>query len=510
MSLDLSDLHAAVHSVDSLFATRASELHAPSASYGIFTRDGLVHTGSTGEVAGRPPTPDTIYRIASCTKSFTATALLALRDAGSLDLDAPVTDFVPAFGDVILPTDDSSVPTVRMLMTMSAGLPTDDPWGDRQESISDDDLDALLRRGLRFDSVPGTRFAYSNLGYALLGRVVTVAAGRPYRDVVGETILTPLGLDSTGFTRPEGIDDRVAVGHRRLDDAWEPLPFSGPGVFSSIGGLFSTVNDLARWAGWLAAAFDDRSEPARSDTSTGHDDILSRASRRELQQLSRFVPALATQPSGYGFGLFVEQQPEFGEIVSHSGGYPGFSAHMRWHPASGLGIVAFENATYAQVSVPAATALLGMLHEVQAEPTVEVWAETLRAKALVENALHGDELPGELVSENVGLDVPWKNRRAAWAAAIHDIGGIDDENSEGGGRARPGALGPRKAADAIAVGPRAPLVPIDADRGEESAAPSHLVWHLPGHTGRLRVEIRLTPESPPRIQTLNVRAAPPG
>ncbi|GAA4265575.1 serine hydrolase domain-containing protein [Frondihabitans peucedani] len=471
MRLDPAALRDAVHSVDTLFQTRAADSHAPSASYGLFTRDGLVHTGSTGEVASTAPTADTVYRIASCTKSFTATALLALRDAGSLSLDAPVTDFVPAFADVVLPTTDSPVPTVRMLLTMSAGLPTDDPWGDRQESITDAELDALLRRGLRFDSIPGTRFAYSNLGYALLGRVVSEASGRPYRDVVRETILGPLGLDSTGFEEPAEASDRVAVGHRRSGDEWLPLPFSGPGGFSSIGGLFSPVTDLSRWARWLASAFDD------SPGATGDfDGILSRASRREAQQLSRSVPGPGPHASGYGFGLFVEHDPELGDIVSHSGGYPGFSAHMRWHPASGLGMVAFENATYAQVSVPVTTALHGLLHDLEAAPAPTVWPETLAARAEVEKALRGGDLPSDLVSENVDLDIPFAERRAAWRAAIESIGGL-----EGAANAR------------------------DVEH-DESTAPSHLVWHLPGRTGRLRVEIRLTPELPPRIQTLRVQA----
>lgn len=507
------ELLEAIRGVDTLFAARAAEQHAPSAAYGVFTRDGLVHTGSTGEVSGTAPTLDTIYRIASCTKSFTATALLALRDAGSISLDAPITDFVPAFTDVVLPTRDSPAPTVRMLMTMSGGLPTDDPWGDRQEAISDDDLDALLRRGLRFDSVPGTRFAYSNLGYALLGRVVSVASGRPYREVVTETILRPLGLDSTTFVRPEGAEDRLAIGHRRIDDAWQPLPFSGPGGFSSIGGLFSSVRDLSRWARWLDSAFDAAADgaadggaadggaadggagAARAAASHGdHDGVLSRASRRELQQMSRFVPAIAAQPSGYGFGLFVEQQPGLGEVVSHSGGYPGFSAHMRWHPASGIGVVAFENATYAQVSVPAATALHGILHAVGAGPVPSVWAEVVQARALVEAALHGPELPVDRLSENVDLDIPLGHRRAAWAAAIDEIGGLD-----------PTGAGTMTSPGERPIGPGSPLVPIDTESGDESAAPSHLVWRLPGRTGRLRLEIRLTPESPPRIQTLTVR-----
>ncbi|ROQ39442.1 CubicO group peptidase (beta-lactamase class C family) [Frondihabitans sp. PhB188] len=476
----MTSLAEAVRGVDRLFAQRAGddqragEVHAPSASYGVFTPEGLVHTGSTGTVAGTRPTADTVYRIASCTKSFTATALLALRDAGSLHLDDPVTAYVPAFDAVRLPSADAPVPTIRMLLTMSAGLPTDDPWGDRQESITDEALDELLTSGLSFDSVPGTRFAYSNLGYALLGRVVAVASGTPYRDVVTRTILEPLGLASTGFVRPDDADDRLAVGHRRLDGEWQPLPFSGPGGFSPIGGLFSTVADLSRWARWLSSAWADGRDGDR-------DGILSRASRRELQQMHRYVPAVSKssgEPTAYGFGLFVEDQVDLGTVVSHSGGYPGFSAHMRWHAASGIGMVAFENATYAQVSVPTASTLHALLHDVDAAPRATVWPETRVAQAAVDAVVRGADVPAGLLSENVDLDVPLGHRRTAWAEAIDAVGGLAEQ---------PRPAGPEAGPD------------------EESSAPSHLVWRIPGAHGRLRVEIRLTPEAAPRVQTLGVR-----
>jgi CubicO group peptidase (beta-lactamase class C family) len=305
----------------------------------------------------------------------------------------------------------------------------------------------------------------------------------PYRDYVTSRILTPLDLTSTGFVRPEGSDDRLAIGHRRVGDAWEPLPFSGPGGFSSIGGLFSTVTDLSRWARWLSSAFAEDLD-GEADGDLGG--ILSRASRRELQQAYRTAPALPTQPSGYGFGLFVEEQPGLGAVVSHSGGYPGFSAHMRWHPASGLGIVAFENATAALVSAPAASALHGLLRDAGAEPVPTIWPETASARVLVEEALGGEELPAAWVSENIELDVSLERRRAAWHTGLAEIGGLDDDLPTARALSLPTS--------------------IDRESGEESLAPSHLVWRLPGRRGRLRVEIRLTPESPPRLQTLNVRA----
>jgi len=473
--------------IDAVFDARRRDEKAPSAVFATFDHDGVTHHGSRGTVDGTPsgavPGPHTAYRIASCTKSVTATVLLALRDEGRLVLDAPVTQFVPAFADVELPTPDSPVPTVRMLMTMSGGLPTDDPWGDRQESITDDELDALLRGGLRFDSVPGTAFAYSNLSWALLGRVVSAVTGSPYREVVERTVLEPLGLTSTGFTVDVPASGGLAVGHRRGDDGWEALPFSGPGAFSPIGGLFSTTTDLARWARWLASAFDPE---GRGDV----DGVLSRASRREMQQVHRSVPGVGAHPGGYGFGLFVEHHPDFGTVVSHSGGYPGFSAHMRWQTATGLGAVGLENATYAQVSVPVAQALDGMMADAEeARVVVRPWPETLAAAEAVEAVVRGGAVPDGLLSENVELDVPLERRRRLWAEAVESVGGLVGV---------PGVV-----TGASSIVRDEPDVP-DAS----SAVPSHRVWHLPARRGSLRLEVRLTPEGRPRVQTISVRAVP--
>jgi len=500
-------------SVDALFAARSLQRTAPSGAWGVFGPDGLVHAGGHGSVADRVPDAHTAYRIASCTKSFTAAALLALRDEGALALDGPITRFLPGFAAVPLPSADAPVPTVRMLMTMSAGLPTDDPWGDRQESITNEQLDRLIAGGLSFDSIPGTTLAYSNLGYALLGRVIEEASGRAYRDVVRERFLEPLGLTGTGFDVSIGDSDDVsgvAIGNRFLDGAWQELPFTGPGAFSPIGGLFSTVADLSRWAVWLAEAMlpegvsggaevrgpagsgSVASEPLAFDALDAlgaapepRSAPLSRASRREMQQLQRYAPGFSALPAGYGFGLVVEQHPRFGTVVSHSGGYPGFSAHMRWIPSRGLGVVAFENATYSRVSA-AATAALDLL----ADSTPEVlslddrlWPETRTAQRAVSALIHdwSDAAAARIFAENVPLDEPYENRRAAIARAIAAVDGLlpltPDVQQATAGMAR-----------------------------EASTTPSHLVWRLPGNRGALRVEIRLTPQNPPLVQTFSVRA----
>ncbi|SDQ68461.1 CubicO group peptidase, beta-lactamase class C family [Curtobacterium sp. UNCCL20] len=487
----------ALTDVDALFRERVERGTAPSSAWGVFDRTGLIASGGHGDRGdGAAPDADTVYRIASCTKSVTAATLLTLVAQGRLQLDAPVTDFVPAFADVALPTPDSPVPTLRMLLTMAAGFPTDDPWADRQEAMPDVELDGVLRDGLLFDSVPGTRFAYSNLGYALLGRVIAVVAGAPYPEVAAATILRPLGLDDTVFRAAEARGF-VVTGVRPHAGEWEPLPMTGPGAFSSIGGLFSTVADLARWGTHLASAFTDHPEPGP----------VSPADRRLMQQAMRVVPASvvpgSSRATAYGFGLFVEQDARFGELVSHSGGYPGFSAHMRWSVRDGIGVVAFENATQAKVSAAAdraldlvlgshpgaaattATTVSNATVPVPTTPTTPTTTApgtrrttdaTRAARAAVTRLLAdwSDDLADAICTPNVAMDVPYERRRQAIAEAVATVG-----------------------ADVTAA-------PVE----EQSSAPSHVRWWLPGTAGRLRVEIRLAPLAAGRVQTLSVTAEP--
>lgn len=458
---------------DAFFVAHLARGAAPAAAWGVFDADGLQQLNSAGAA------PDAAFRIASCTKSFTAAAVLALRDAGLLGLDDPITRFVPGLNLERLPSATSAVPTLRMLLTMSAGLPTDDPWGDRQESLTAGEFDALLSAGVRFESEPGTRFAYSNLGYAILGRAIEAVAGQPYRRVVEQRLLEPLRLVGTGFDETVPAVGGIVTGHRRHAGSWEPLPLSGPGAFSPIGGLFSTVADLASWAHWLARAFD----PAADDAD---DAVLSAASRREMQQLHRLDQDVTGHPTGYGFGLFVEQYSPSSRVISHSGGYPGFSAHMRWSLEHRFGLIAFENATYSRVSEVTTEAFDGLLAAREREAAAAatglsallLWPETRAAQRSVTDILTAADALAEpldtaLFSENVELDQGLDRRRSALRLAVADIGGLD--------------------ADAVPA-------------AETSEGPAHLVWFLPGRSGRLRVEIRMTPEATPRVQTLLITA----
>ena len=206
-----------------------------------------------------------------------------------------------------------------------------------------------------------TRFEYSNLGYAILGRVITAVTGVAYPDYIRHRLLTPLGMTRTGFEAEEfevpgqqaPASGGLARGYRRAngDRGWSEVAFDPAGAFAPMGGIFSCVRDLTRWVAGFAAAF----PPGGPQDGGAHP--LARATRREMQlpQVTMTPSALARLPgdpaeggpAGYGFGLFVEEHPVRGRITSHSGGYPGFGSNMRWHPASGTGVIALGNSTYA-------------------------------------------------------------------------------------------------------------------------------------------------------------------
>ena len=207
-------------------------------------------------------------------------------------------------------------------------------------------FDDLLARPVAGAYAPGTAFAYSNLGYAVLGRVVEAVTGRRFVDHVMSELLNPLGLADTTYDYRTVSPERLALGYRLTRGCeWELQHFTAPGSFSAIGGLLSTVGDIGRWVAWLSDAFPPR------DGSDGA--VLARASRREMQQPHRLVPfdlddgstgqtrvtsrGFPWGLSGYGYGLFVESAPQWGPICQHLGGYPGFGSYIGLAPGQRSG-----------------------------------------------------------------------------------------------------------------------------------------------------------------------------
>jgi len=505
--------------VDRLAASYQQRGGQPGLAYGVVLGGELAHAAGLGgrHLGGPSPDADTVFRIASMTKSFTASAILALRDDGVLKLDDPAEDYVPELRGWPPVTPDSARVSIRHLLTMTAGFPTDDPWGDRQQGLLLTEFASFLSGGVRFNWAPGTRFEYSNLGYAILGRVITAVTGAAYPDFIRHRLLRPLGMTRTGYEAEEfetpGQGGRgtgaprarnehatgpagTARGYRRTPDGWAEVAFDAAGAFAPMGGVFSCVRDLARWVAGFADAF----PPGEPDVDGAHP--VRRSTRREMQlpqvltgwdRPAPFPGDAAPALSAYGFGLFVEDHPGFGRIVSHSGGYPGFGSNMRWHPASGTGVIALGNSTYAAMMTLAAQLLDAVLRH--REPPASgyglalapaahhgpgPWPETLAAREAVSSLLRSwdDTQASRLFTPNVAQDAPFDERQQVIAMIRERIGDFRDDAEN------------------------------DQGRRPEFDTPAHCRWWLAGERGVAQAQIQLSPERPPRVQSLTL-AVPP-
>ena len=229
---------------------------------------------------------------------------------------------------------------------MSSGLATDDAWADRHLDATTDEMNQIYADGPEFAFATGTNFEYSNLGFALIGRVVERLTGRKVRDHIDERFLHPLSMSTTTWDQPHHAPWAEPLRFANNTHIADGAPLLGDGEISPMGGLWSTVADVARWMCWLDEA------NAGRDSLTGQ---LSIASRRDMQSVHTFIGGSELDgqraPGGYGFGLLLRDDPLLGMTISHSGGLPGYGSNMRWLSGRGLGVVGLSNVTYAPMGV---------------------------------------------------------------------------------------------------------------------------------------------------------------
>jgi CubicO group peptidase (beta-lactamase class C family) len=478
---DRAKLPAAYADVDRLLRDYATEQHMPGAAWGIIVNGELEHTGTTGfrdVTAQAPVDADTVFRIASMTKSFTAMSILKLRDEGRLSLDDPAERYVPELAGLKYPTSDAPKITIRHLLSHAEGFPEDNPWGDRQLADTDDQLSAMLRAGVPFSNAPGLAYEYSNLGFAILGRVVANVSKMTYPDYIAANILKPLGMTSTTLEPKDVPANRLAKGYRWEDARWKDEPLLSNGSFGSMGGMLTSLRDLGRYVGVFLSAWPPHDGPETAP--------IRRASLREMQQVWRPAPAAVLRDAGgaiqlnaggYAYGLRSSQSCAFRHIVSHTGGLPGFGSIMRWLPDYGVGIIAFGNVTYANWTPVTNAAMEAFVKTLELRPRQPAPAPALvdardRVSRLVAN--WDDALADSLAAENLFLDQTKDRRRA-------DIERL---------RAAVGACRPE-------AGPWDNIE--NALRG---------IWTMSCEKGKLQVAITLAPTLPPKVQMLGVRQAP--
>jgi CubicO group peptidase (beta-lactamase class C family) len=464
--------------IERIYREHAIENQFPGIAFGLMLDGELVFSGSHGVAdleSKIPVTEHTLFRIASMTKSVTAMAILQLRDQGKLRLDDPASRHLPELRRIKPLTADAPAITIRDLLTHAAGFPEDNPWGDWQLADTEGDLVQLIRDGPSFSNPPGVVYEYSNLGYALLGRIVTRVSRMPYQRYIDSKILQPLGMIETEWEYSNVPPELLAHGYRWEEERWKPEPMLHDGSFGAMGGLISSVDEFARYLALHLAAW-----PPRDDTESGP---LKRSSLREMHQpwrisglaLDAKTPEGTNCPmmTGYGYGLGWSKDCNGRVAVGHSGGLPGFGSNWRLLPEYGIGVVALANRTYANAGEANTKVIQLLLTTLGLEPRTLPASAILeqRRDELIEFLPDWDEaaLTSGMFAGNFFKDQSLELRRESARALFEKAGSI------------------------VAVGEMKPLNNL---RG---------TFVIEGTRANVEIWFTLTPENPPRIQALRMK-----
>ena len=362
-----------------LVANAQVEGRLPSLSAAVFRGTDLIWAEAVGLAdveAGREATPDTQYPVASITKTFTAAAIMRLRDEGRLGLDDPLSAHIPEAAHAGL--------TLRRMLSHLSGLQRE-PAGEVWESLAFPTTDELLARLGEAEQVlpPAAAWHYSNLAYALLGEVVARAAETPYERFVEERFLEPLGLSRTSWS----VLEPAARGYfvEPYADAVKPEPAIEKRGGSAAGALRSTTLDLARWGAFLV-------EP--------DPELLSPASAEEMRAVQTMEDA-ERWTSAYGLGLQLGRRGDR-VFAGHTGGFPGFVSMLVFSPAEKIGVAMLANATkWRRLTDVGLDLVTTALDELAAAP--EPWRP-------------GDETPAEVA----GVLGRWWSESSEWIFSYRD------------------------------------------------------------------------------------------
>jgi CubicO group peptidase (beta-lactamase class C family) len=313
------------------------EHRLPGAAVGVVHGDDLVWSAGIGfaDVASRRAHDgETLFRVASITKTFTGTAILQLRDQGLLHLDDPAVAHLPELRDAASPFGPIETVTIRRMLSHESGLTSEPPGADwavlRYEGDAARNLARVAEIGTRVP--PNTQQKYSNIAYQLLGEIVARRGGMPYPEYVRANILEPLGMTGSGFEPlTDALRPRPATGYAGrfvsddLDEARIP-----PTIWAE-GGLWSCVKDMARWL-----AFQFREDGGERSGAQ----VLAGSTLKEMHTPRYLGNAAWTEAwciSWYG----VRRDDVI--WIQHSGGLDGFITNACFHPGDRVGAIVLLN-----------------------------------------------------------------------------------------------------------------------------------------------------------------------
>lgn len=475
----LAKIQAVFHEIDMMYREYAEKNHFPGYAYGILLDGQLVHSGSGGFIdldKKIPATPKSMFRIASMTKSFTAIAILKLRDEGKLKLDDPIDLYIPEMQKQQL-TKDAPVITIRDLLMHSAGFPTDDPWADRKLDETVEDFIALLKKGIVFSNSPGTVFEYSNLGYTILGYIIKKITGVSCGKFIETAIWQPIGMNECSWEFTDIPESQLARGYRLIDENWKEEELLQDGIFGAMGGIITSIESFSKYAALHQSAW-----PPRDEMESGP---IKRSSIREMHQPWKFVKLNTdfryasgrecVMAHAYGYGLIWLKDAQGRVFIGHNGGLPGFGCNWYFMPDYGLGVILLTNLTYGKAS----------------QVNLDVLDKLIVGSQLKPRQLPPSKILKDRQGELLKLLPDWENAAASGIFANnffldHSLDSLKNESGKVFA----------KAGKITSIGD---VIPENQLRG---------YFILEGEKANLHVSFALTPENPSLIQQYQIKEIP--
>lgn len=357
-----ADLQPVIEELDKAATQMVKDPKAASFTLGLVRPSGLVWTKSYGyaDIAAKKlANAETVYRVGSITKQFTALMLLQLVHEGKVHLSDPVEKYFPEIH--LVQNDYKNAPPITFwqLATHTSGMATEpEPMQTYTKGALADWEKALIAAlpHTKFEYEPGTRYNYSNVGYAMLGAALARVAHQPYIEYVKQKILLPLGMTHSDFAATPEIREKLAKGYDVLiaghwDEETPLKELEGRGYKVPNGGLFTTVGDLARFVAF--------------ELHGGPESVLP---RKELEENElRIITTDRNMNRGRGLGVTLVTLS--GHVfIGHSGGVSGYSATAFFQPEAETGIIVLRNES-----------ALGM------DKLVRIFAENLQLKPISED-----------------------------------------------------------------------------------------------------------------------------
>ncbi|MCH1571544.1 MAG: beta-lactamase family protein [Longimicrobiales bacterium] len=281
-----------------------------------------------------PMLPSSVSRTGSISKSVTAVLMMILVDRGVIGLDDAVANYLPELDELQARRSGTQDVTFRHLASHTAGLVREPDWPGSVVGPIADWENRILQSipETAYDSIPGARYQYSNIGFGMLGLALSRAAGRPFIDMVEEEIFVPLGMTGSSFVvQGAALEPRLAQGYTSrnevIDGEAPAREHAGRGYKIPNGGVYSTVGDLGRFLGAIAGVPGLR--------------ILEESSREEMLRMQT-----PEDPHvGYGLGLSLVMDDQGNRLAAHGGSVAGYNAYMVVDPDTRVGVVLLRNYT---------------------------------------------------------------------------------------------------------------------------------------------------------------------